>query len=127
MSGGPSGIEAVFRPRSVAVIGASRERGTIGAEIFHNLLEHGFAGAVYPVNPKAQVVQSVRAYPSVSDLPEAPELAVVVVPAPHVACVLEACGKKGVKAAIVISAGFKEVGGDGIAREAELVEIVRRH
>jgi acetyl coenzyme A synthetase (ADP forming)-like protein len=127
MSGGPGGIESVFRPRSVAVIGASRERGSIGAEIFHNLLEHGFAGAVYPVNPKAQVVQSVRAYPTVSDLPEAPELAVVVVPAPFVAGVLEACGQKGVKAAIVISAGFKETGGEGMAREAELTEVVRRH
>jgi acetyl coenzyme A synthetase (ADP forming)-like protein len=127
VSGGPGGIESVFRPRSVAVIGASRERGSIGAEIFHNLLEHGFAGAVYPVNPKAQVVQSVRAYPSVSDLPEAPELAVVVVPAPFVAGVLEACGKKGVKAAIVISAGFKEVGGEGLRLENEMVEIVRRH
>ena len=127
MSGGPGGLSAVFRPHSVAVIGASRERGTIGAEIFHNLLEHGFAGAVYPVNPKAQVVQSVRAYPTVTDLPEAPELAVVVVPAAHVAGVLEACGRKGVKAAIVISAGFKEVGGEGIAREAELVAIVRKY
>jgi acetyl coenzyme A synthetase (ADP forming)-like protein len=127
MSGGPGGIEAIFRPRSIAVIGASRERGSIGAEIFHNLLEHGFAGAVYPVNPKAQVVQSVRAYPTVTDLPEAPELAVVVVPAALVAGVLEACGKKGVKAAIVISAGFKEVGGDGIRLENELLEIVRRH
>ena len=127
MSGGPEGLEAVFRPRSVAVIGASRERGSIGAEIFHNLIEHGFAGAVYPVNPKAQVVQSVRAYATIADVPEAPELAVVVVPAAHVAGVVDACGKKGVKAAIVISAGFKEVGGEGVAREAELLEIARRH
>ncbi len=127
MSGGPEGLEAVFRPRSVAVIGASRERGTIGAELFHNLIEHAFAGAVYPVNPKTTVVQSVRAYPSVTDLPEAVDLAVVVVPAALVAGVLEACGQKGVKAAIVISAGFKEVGGEGVTRESELLAIVRKH
>ena len=64
-----SGLDAVFRPKSIAVVGASRVRGSIGAEIFHNLLEHGFTGVVYPVNPKADVVQSVKAYPSVRAIP----------------------------------------------------------
>src|SRR6266540_6683802 len=64
------GLEAVFRPRSIAVIGASRERGTIGGEIFHNLLEQGFQGVVHPVNPNAGVVQSVRAYPTIADVPD---------------------------------------------------------
>src|SRR5215510_4153488 len=101
---GTRGLDAVFRPRAVAVIGASRERGTIGAEIFHNLISRGFQGPVYPVNPRARVVQSVLAYPDIEAIPESVELAVIVVPAPHVLAVLEACGRKAVKAAIVISA-----------------------
>jgi acetyl coenzyme A synthetase (ADP forming)-like protein len=121
------GLEALFRPRSIAVIGASRERGTVGAEIFHNLVENGFQGVVYPINPKATSVQSVRAYPSVSDLADPVDLAIIVVPAVHVEKVLEACGKKGVKAAVVISAGFKEIGGIGLERERRLVEIARRY
>ena len=121
------GLQSVFRPRSVAVIGASRDRGTIGGEIFHNLILRGFQGPVYPVNPRARVVQSVLAYPDVESIPEPVELAVIVVPAPHVLAVLEACGRKGVKAAIVISAGFKETGEEGREREGALVECARRH
>ena len=127
MSGGAGGLDAVFRPRSIAVIGASRERGTIGGEIFHNLVAHGFTGRVDPVNPRAAVVQSVRAYPAIEDVPGTVDLAVVVVPAAHVQVVVEACGKKGVRAAIVISAGFKELGGEGLARERALVDTARRH
>src|SRR5262252_5603702 len=95
---GPRGLDAIFRPRSIAVIGASRERGTVGAEIFHNLLQHGFQGPVYPVNPKADSVQSVRAYPSIDAVPGPIDLAMIVVPAARVDDVLEACGKKGVRA-----------------------------
>ena len=120
-------LDALFRPRSVAVIGASRERGTIGAEIFHNLLDHGFRGPVYPVNPKADVVQSVRAYPSITEVPGPVDLAVIVVPAAASGEILEACGKAGVKAAIVISAGFKETGDAGRDRERALVECARRY
>ncbi len=126
-AGHEHGLTAVFRPRSVAVIGASRERGSIGAEIFHNLVAQGFQGPVYPVNPKARVVQSVLAYASVEEVPDPLDLAVIVVPAAHVLAVLEACGRKGVKAAIVISAGFKETGGEGVAREKALLECARRH
>ena len=124
---GLHGLDALFRPRSIAVIGASRERGTIGAEIFHNLIEHGFAGAVYPVNPKTQVVQSVQAYPDLAHVPGAVDLAVVVVPAAFVLETVRACGEKGVRAVLVISAGFKEVGDEGRAREHELVELVRAY
>ena len=120
-------LEAVFRPRSVAVIGASRERGTIGGAIFHNLVSRGFHGPVYPVNPRSAVVQSVHAYPDVESIPGPVELAVIVVPALHVLAVLEACGRKGVRAAVVISAGFKETGEAGFKRERALVECARRH
>ncbi len=124
---GPSGVDAIFRPRSIAVVGASRERGTIGGEIFHNLIAHGFTGPVYPVNPRTPVVQSVLAYRSVEAIPGPVDLAVIAVPAPRVIEVLEACGRKGVRAAVVISAGFKETGAEGREREQALRECVRRH
>jgi len=120
-------FEALFRPRSVAVIGASRERGTIGAEIFHNLITHGFQGVVYPVNPKAAAVQSVQAYPSIEAVPGPVDLAMIVVPAAAALGVLDACGRAGVRAAVVISAGFKETGEEGAVRERALVACARGH
>ncbi|MBI4364245.1 MAG: acetate--CoA ligase family protein [Candidatus Latescibacteria bacterium] len=122
-----SNLEALLRPRSVAVIGASRHREAIGGAILHNLIEQGFQGPVYPVNSKATHVQSIPAYPSVEAIPGAVELAVIVVPADRVIEVVDACGRKGVKAVIVISAGFKETGEEGKRREIALVEAVRRH
>ncbi len=124
---GGAGLEAIFRPRSIAVIGASRDRTTVGGALFHNLLKHDFQGAVYPVNPKSPVVQSVKAYPTVADLPEAVDLALIVVPGAFVNATLEECGRKGVRAAVVISAGFKEIGGEGVERERQMVAIARRY
>ena len=124
---GIHGLEPLFRPRAVAVIGASRERGTIGAEIFHNLIAHGFQGAAFPVNPRATVVQSVQAYPSISQVPGPVDLAVIVVPAAAAIAVLDECGRAGVRSAIVISAGFKETGEEGANRERALVACARGH
>ncbi|MGH2819073.1 MAG: GNAT family N-acetyltransferase [Actinomycetota bacterium] len=112
-------------PRSVAVIGASRTRGTIGGEVFHNLLDASFNGPVYPVNPKAEVVQSVAAYPSVTEIPGPVDLGVIVVPAEGVLEVAGDCARKGVKTLVVISAGFSEIGEDGIVRQRRLLEICR--
>jgi acetyl coenzyme A synthetase (ADP forming)-like protein len=123
----PSGLDAIFRPRSVAVIGASRRPGSIGAAIFRNLLEHGFEGPVYPVNPSARVVQSVLAWPSVTAIPGDVDLAVIVVPAPLVLDAVEECGRKGVKGVVVITAGFKETGAEGAERERKLRDAARRH
>ena len=106
-------IRPFLEPRAVAVIGASREHGTVGGELFHNPLEAGFEGVVYPVNPSADVVQSVRAYPSVTDVPDEVDLAVIAVPAPAVIEVARECADKGVPALVVISAGFAEAGPDG--------------
>jgi len=86
-----SSLDSLFRPRSVAVVGASRKRGTIGNEIFQNLLRCGFTGAAYPVNPTAHAVHSVRAYASVRELPEVVDLAVIAVPAEYVIAVVEEC------------------------------------
>lgn len=120
-------IESLLRPRSVAVIGASRKRRTVGGEMFYNLLRCGFNGPVYPVNPTSAVVQSVSAYKSILDVPGPVELAILVVPAHLAVGTLEQCAEKGVKAAIIISAGFKEIGAEGIERENELVRIGREH
>ncbi|HSJ25688.1 MAG TPA: acetate--CoA ligase family protein [Longimicrobiales bacterium] len=120
-------IEPIFRPRSVAVIGASRTPGTVGYEIIHNLLVQGFSGAVYPVNPKATSVHSVPAYAGIEDVPAPVDLAVITVPKQHTLAVAEACGRHGVRALVVITAGFKEVGGAGIEREHELLAIAHRY
>ena len=114
-------MEAFLAPRSVAVIGASRSRGTIGGEVFHNLLATGFNGPVYPVNPGAEVVQSVVAYADVRDIPGPVDLAVIVVPAALVVDVARQCGEKGVRALVVISSGFAETGEEGRGRQRELL------
>jgi acetyl coenzyme A synthetase (ADP forming)-like protein len=118
-------VATFLRPTSVAVIGASKRRGSVGAEIFHNLLDAGFNGPVYPVNPTATVVQSVPAYASVKDIPGPVDLGVIVVPGQHVLGVARECGEKGARALVVISAGFSEMGGEGVTREAELLRICR--
>ncbi len=118
-------VRSFFEPQTVAVIGASRRRGTVGGEILHNLLAAEFQGAVYAVNPRADVVQSLPAYPSVRDVPVAVELAVVVVPAEDVAGVARECAEAGVRSLLVISAGFAETGEAGVFRQQELVSICR--
>jgi len=118
-------LRRVLAPRSVAVIGASRTRGTIGAEIFHNLLETTFNGPVYPVNRSAEVVQSVRAYASVTEIPDPVDLAIVAVPAAQVIGAARECAAKGVLGLVVISAGFAEAGADGVARQRELLAVCR--
>jgi len=123
--GAVNALRAFLAPRAVAVVGASRHRGTIGGELFHNLLDYGFAGPVYPVNPGAPVVQSVPAYPTVEAVPGPIDLAVIAVPAAEVAQVAEQCARKNVRALVVISAGFAETGQEGQARQAELVRICR--
>ncbi|HEY1238158.1 MAG TPA: GNAT family N-acetyltransferase [Solirubrobacterales bacterium] len=123
--GAVAALRPFLEPGAVAVIGASRDRDTVGGQVFHNALESGFDGVVYPVNPGAEVVQAVHAYPSVTDLPEAVELAVIAVPAAAVPEVARQCGERGVRSLVVISAGFAEAGPQGAAREGELVEICR--
>ncbi len=120
-------LDPLFRPRSVAVVGASRTKGSIGYQVLRNLLRGGFSGAVYPVNASASVVQSVRAFPSVGAIPDPIDLAVLVVPAAAVPAALEECGQKGVKAVIVISAGFGETGAAGRAQQDALRERARHY
>ena len=118
-------VRHFLEPQTVAVIGASRRRGTVGGEIFHNLLESGFDGIVHPVNPATDVVQAVRAYRSVAEVPGEVDLAVVAVPARSALTVARECAAKRVRALTVISAGFAEVGGEGAELQRELVEVCR--
>jgi acetate---CoA ligase (ADP-forming) len=118
-------VRSVLEPRSVAVIGASRRRGTVGGEILHNLLAAEFNGPVYAVNEQTDVVQSLPAYRSVGEIPGGVELAVVVVPAKRVVGVARECAAAGVRAMLVISSGFAEIGEDGARRQRELLEVCR--
>jgi acetyltransferase len=120
-------LKAIFAPRSVAVIGASAKPQSLGRAVFANLLFAGYNGCVYPVNSKAKSILGVRAYPTVLDVPDEVDLAVVLVPAGFVPQVLKDAGRKGVKGAIVISAGFKEIGGGGIELERQLQSVAREY
>ena len=120
-------LDEVFRPASVAVIGASNRPGRVGTSLFRNILAAGYQGVAYPVNPSWKSVSGVRCYPDIRSLPEAPELGVVIVPAPQVADVVDQLGEVGAKGVVVISAGFREVGEAGAALEAEVVRRAARH
>ena len=118
-------MKAFFEPRGVAVIGANRERGKIGSEILHNLVAAGFRGPIVPVHPTAPEIEGLRAYPRVADIPDAIDLAVVVVPAAQVQAAVDDCLARGIRAICVISAGFSECDAEGQARERLLLERVR--
>ena len=120
-------LDCVLRPRRVAVIGASRTPNTIGHEIVSNLVGYGFTGTVFPVNPKADSIRTLKTYPTIGAVPDPVDMAVITVPKQHVLAVAEECGQAGVRGLTVISAGFREVGGEGVERERQLMEVVRRH
>jgi acetate---CoA ligase (ADP-forming) len=120
-------IRVFFHPERIAVIGASRHKGTIGAELFNNILSTGFKGIAYPINPTTNAVGAVRSYASVLDVPDNVDLAVIIVPAEQVLDVVDQCGRKGVRGIIVISAGFREIGPEGAEREAAVLAKVRNY
>jgi acetyl coenzyme A synthetase (ADP forming)-like protein len=120
-------VARLLTPRSIAVIGASRKPTTIGNQVLRNLLAGGFNGPVYPVNPGAEHVASVKAYPSVLDVPGEVDLAVIAVPSAAVAGVVRQCAEKGVVGLVVLSAGFSEVGAEGALAQRELRELARHN
>ena len=122
-----NGLERLFNPRSIAVIGASAKKGKIGHDVLFNLKEYGYKGKVYPINPKDTEVMGEKCYPSVLDVKEDIDLAVFAIPAAGVIEVMKECGKKGIKAAIVITAGFKETGPEGRKLELELAAVAKEH
>lgn len=122
-----SQLDHLFKPRSIAVVGATPRKGTIGYQLLTNLIYYGFNGMVFPVNPKHNYIKSIKCHRSILDIPDPVDLAIVIVPKEHVLGVAEECGEKGVKALIIISAGFREVGGEGIAREDALIALQKRY
>lgn len=118
-------VQRLLSPRSVAVVGASREPGAPGHELLRSLLDNGFSGPVYAVNPAATTVSGVRSYPDLASVPDAVDLAVVAVPAAEVADVVRACAIKGVRGIVVVSGGFADAGPEGRARLDEVVRLAR--
>jgi acetyl coenzyme A synthetase (ADP forming)-like protein len=120
-------LRPFFQPRSVAVLGASRKRGSIGGELFRNILESDFEGAAFPVNLRGEPVAGVRAYASVEEIPDEVDLAVICLPGDLVLDSAQAALRHGIRALCVISAGFAEIGKEGAARQERLLELVRAH
>lgn len=120
-------LEAIFAPQSIAVVGASPNPSRLGHQVLKNIVMNGFAGKIYPIHPSATTVLDLPAYASVLDIPDSLDLAVLVIPVDYVLEVVEACGKKGVRGLVVITAGFKEVGGQGKELERQLLERVRHY
>lgn len=120
-------INSIFYPKSIAIIGASRQIGSVGHSLLANIIDSRFQGVVYPVNPKAHAILGIKSYPRVLDIPDDVDLAVVIVPASLVPQVLEECGVKGIKGAITISAGFKEIGGRGVELEQTVKKIIQKY
>lgn len=120
-------LDPVVRPESIAIIGCSRKRGTIGYQIVDNLLDHGYTGALHLINPNVRAVHSIPTKASVLDVDGPVDLAVITVPKELVLGVAEECGAKGVRALVVITAGFKEIGPAGAERERALRDVARRY
>jgi len=118
-------LENFFAPKSVAVVGASREKGKVGYEIVANLIKGGYAGKVFPVNPKADQIEGLRCYADLKAIGQVPDLVVIVVPAKFVPPVMQQCVELGVTSVVIITAGFKEVGPEGLKLEQEVVRIAR--
>ncbi|MDO8311206.1 MAG: CoA-binding protein, partial [Sideroxyarcus sp.] len=120
-------LNPLFAPKSVAVFGASDRPDSVGQIVFQNMLQCGFKGTLYPINSKNAEVQGQRAFSSIAEIGEPVELAVIATPPQTVPGIIEACGLHGVKAAVIITAGFGEAGAAGAALEKELLETARRY
>ena len=121
------GIDVLFHPRSIAVIGASSTKGKLGNDVMRNLIDSGYERRIYPINPKADEILGYKSFRSVKDVPSDVDVAVIVIPAKFVLKAVEECGEKGVKALVIITAGFKEIGHDGQEAEKQLVELAEKY
>ena len=119
-------LQSFFHPKSVAIVGASRQKGKVGYEILTNMVSSGYEGKVFPVNRSAETIEGLKCYPDLTSIGETPELVIVIIPARFVLGIIEECAKVGTKAVIIITAGFKEIGEEGKKLEEELVRVARR-
>jgi acetyltransferase len=117
-------LTTFFKPRGVAVIGASRDPNKLGYSLMNKLIQYKYRGEIYPINPKAEEILGYKAYASITQVPDPVDLAVIIIPAPYVARALSECVERGVPSVVIISGGFRETGPDGAAREVELKRIV---
>jgi acetate---CoA ligase (ADP-forming) len=120
-------LQNIFHPKSVAVVGTNKVRGSVPGDIFINILRAGFNGIIYPVSPREKSIGGVKAYKYVVDIPDEVDLAVIVFPSSVCKLALEQCGQKGIKSVIIISAGFREVGENGAEKEKELLEVAAKY
>lgn len=120
-------LEEIFSPQSVAIVGASPDPTKLGHRVLRNVVDNGYSGQIIPIHPSASAILDLPTYPSVTAVPGPLDLAVVVVPSPAVLQVVDECGQKGVRGLVVITAGFKEIGGAGKEHERKLLELVRRY
>ncbi len=120
-------LDFIFRPKSIAVIGATNRKGSIGRELLHNIIDYEFEGKVFPVNPTKSVIHSIKCYSTILDVPDSVDLAVIVVPKELVLGTVEQCGEKGVKGLVMITAGFKEQGKAGAELELQVAALVKRY
>jgi acetate---CoA ligase (ADP-forming) len=118
-------LSNVFNPQSIAIIGASTQTGTVGNDILKNLITEGYQGKIFPINPKADSILNTKTYPSILDTPEVPDLAIIVVPAKIVPIVMQQVADKGTKGAVIISAGFREIGSEGEVLENQVAQICK--
>ena len=118
-------LDKFFSPKSVAIVGASREKGKVGYEILTNLLRGKYEGEIWPVNPKATQIEGLACFPALEAIGKAPDLVVIVIPAKLVPGVMDECVRVGAKAVVIISAGFKEVGRDGAELERHVAQIAK--
>jgi acetyl coenzyme A synthetase (ADP forming)-like protein len=120
-------LEKFFNPKSVAIVGASTQKTKVGYEILLNMIQAGYPGKIFPVNNKADLIEGLKCYPDLPSIGEIPDLVVIVVPAPVVPAIMLQCGKLGVKAVIIITAGFKEVGKEGLALEQQITQTASQY
>jgi len=120
-------LKALFRPNAIALVGASTQPGKLGYEILNNLIQSGYTGPIYPINPKATTILGLQCFPSIQAVPGHVDLAVIAIPAACVLETLKACGEAGVKAGIVISAGFRETGHEGLMAEMEMARLAEAY
>jgi len=120
------GLENFFNPKSVAIVGASRQKSKVGYEILASIIGAGYKGKIYPVNPQADTIEGLKCYPDLESIQQMPELVIIIVPAKIVPAIMQQCAKIGTRAVIIITAGFKEVGKEGRELEEQIIQTARQ-
>ena len=122
-----SDLSFLFNPKSIAIIGASSKDGKVGNAVIKNIINSQYSGDIYPINPRDDEILGIKAYKNVLDVPNEIDVAIFVIPSKFVVPVVEECGKKGIKGLIIITAGFKEIGGKGVEREEKIIALAKEY